>query len=801
MFECSACTLRALRAVAGDALSRGRSNRHQSFERLLTAGGRRASSAATALSSPSQHGGQPYLNAAQLRHINRQESDGVEKQLLSSPPERSQRRALQEEMKWLADPLKFTEHVHYTLRCDKPDKALELCRMASSRIKCVVAWNHCIDWHLKNGQYSEGLRIYNEMKKRGQFPDSYTYTILLRGLALPKLWKLSETAKDANAIKAHGIYTSMLSPTSKVQPSIIHTNAALKATAQAADLDAFWGIVAHIPEEGPGAADHISYTTILDCIRHDVSKHVQDVEQSPKQTNAKRMRAVDHGRRVWQVVVQKWRAGLIKVDEPLVGAMARLLLVSHRMVDWDDVLSLIQQTTKVQRQIAPIGSAERNVEHVRAEVGDELETSRLVDDSEEAAVDREIPADKAFETVQPPKKTPRSKGISFQYAVPGTELLYVVIEACTMMRIPKTAVAYWGILVSEFKVKPDSHNLITYVRLLRQYRASKKVAKLIGEELPKLNVERRDLYRIALEACVRDMKNKHAAEHATVVVNTMEEHLHPTTDVLTLKHFLNLGRAMKDGHVLQQVVDRLYQSLPVLESHLSVEDQPAPPDKAKALALKQRGEETRMLLQEYVGAIDVLIAQYSDALTEEDAKKWKQRRNEVTGLVGQGVDRYVAWDGTKAARGQPRKQRVVAGRKSLTPRMPRSTKRRPQPGRRAEEELADSSPFPPPTPVSRNQEFQYRLRADFDDPATRVRTPADAAPFRSDPPISFHGSDRGDHRLAARLRTEHWQQNREEFLSKSAVQAEVQRARLKAERARMVRMERWGGGFEREEIL
>ncbi|KAH9844939.1 PPR repeat family [Teratosphaeria destructans] len=765
MFECSACTSRAFRAVVGDALSlRGPSIHHHlhhlhhhhqhQLGRLLAAGGRRASSSATAAvasssTSPS-NGGQPYLNAAQLRHINRQESDGVRKQLLS-PSERSKRRALEKEIKWLADPLKFTEHVRCTLERDQLDKALELCRMASSRFDCVVAWNRCIEWLMKAARYNEGLRVYNEMKKRGQYPDSYTYSMLLHGLVSPTPSMLDQTIKDAKAIKAHGLYIGMLAPTSRVQPSIIHTNSALKATAQAADLDAFWGIVALIPEQGPGAANHISYTTILDCIRHDVERetvsHVLDVEQSLEHTKIKRIEAVNHGRRIWQEVVQNWRAGLVTVDEPLVGAMARLLLVSHRMVDWDDVLSLIQQTTRIKRQIAPIGSAERNVGHVPAEIGDGMETSTLLVGSEEAEVDKEIPADKespaakAFEAVKPPSQTPESKGMNFQYAVPRTELLNVALVACNLMRIPRIATAYWDIFVGDFKVKPDAYNAITYLRLLRENRASKKAAKLMGE-LGTLNVENRLLYRLALEACVRDMKNKHAVEHATVVVNTMEEHLHPKSDIQTLQHYLKLGRVMEGGHALQQVVDRLYQSLPLLKSQLSVQDRPAPLDRAKALTLEKNGKSTRMLLREYVGAIDVLVARYSSVLTEEDVKKWKGRRNEVTALVGQGVDRYVAWDGAEAARDQPRRQRIVAGPEMRTPTSPRSTQKRSQPGRRAEEELDDPSPFSTPTAVSENRKSRYRSRADFDDQSDAVNKPIIRTYQVRSLPSFFKGADR-----------------------------------------------------------
>ena len=85
------------------------------------------------------------------------------------------KKSLQMELRFLKDPLKLSEHVKYTLRCEKPEKALELCRLASKDMNCVVSWNAVIDWLMKKHKINEALKVYNEMKKRAQFPDGYTY--------------------------------------------------------------------------------------------------------------------------------------------------------------------------------------------------------------------------------------------------------------------------------------------------------------------------------------------------------------------------------------------------------------------------------------------------------------------------------------------------------------------------------------------------------------------------------------------------------------------------------------------------
>src|ERR1051326_1292919 len=98
------------------------------------------------------------------------------------------------------------------------------------------------------------------MKKRGQKPDSHTFTVLLRGLANHAQYSHSVT-------RALSLYHSMDAPNSRVRAHIIHTNAVLKVCARANDMDALWGVASKIPEKGAGAADATTYTTILNALR------------------------------------------------------------------------------------------------------------------------------------------------------------------------------------------------------------------------------------------------------------------------------------------------------------------------------------------------------------------------------------------------------------------------------------------------------------------------------------------------------------------------------------------------------
>jgi len=148
------------------------------------------------------------------------------------------KKALDIELRYLKDPLKLSEHVKYTLRCNKPTKALDLCRLASKTMSCVVSWNAVIDWLMRAKKINEALKVYNEMKKRAQFPDNYTYMMVLRGLGFRS--HIGQPVKEENVSKAVAIYTSMNAPTSRVKPNIMHTNAALNVCALALDMDALW---------------------------------------------------------------------------------------------------------------------------------------------------------------------------------------------------------------------------------------------------------------------------------------------------------------------------------------------------------------------------------------------------------------------------------------------------------------------------------------------------------------------------------------------------------------------------------
>lgn len=537
------------------------------------------------------------------------------------------KKSLEIELRYLKDPLKLSEHVKYTLRCDKPEKALDLCRLASKTMSCVVSWNAVIDWMMRNKKINEALKIYNEMKKRAQFPDSYTYMMVLRGLGFRS--HVSQPVREENVSKAIAIYTSMNAPTSRVKPNIMHTNATLNVCALALDMDALWSVAGQMPTKGPQAADRMTYTIILNAIRHSAyGKNPEDVHL--EQIAARRQKAVDEGRRVWIDIIRRWRSGEVVIDEDLVASMARLLLTSKRVEDWDNVLDLVQQTMNIPRLIAPVGSPQRFTEHVPQDTIGQAEAEAQKEEVDEEGYTKS-PATQAFKVVKPSQpEHAKSKGPRpLVWAQPGPQTVSILVDACQHMRIPRIASAYWELLTSgENSVKPDIENFDRQLRLFASNRASAKAAKLLSEDLPAAGIEpKNSTFRLAMSACQRDMKNPHVLEHATTIIDIMER-THPDPDSQTLMEYLSLALTSNDGPKIIAVINRMDSIVHNLRSRISY----GPDRKISEVADVRDLKQACLFLQTLVGTIDTLMSR--SLVPAEEFQHWHARRADLMKFLG-----------------------------------------------------------------------------------------------------------------------------------------------------------------------
>ena len=178
------------------------------------------------------------------------------------------------------------------------------------------------------------MTMFQQMKKRAQIPDSYTYSTIFNGL-------VANATKANVGRRALELWQSLNAPNSKVKPSILLTNAALKACASANDMDSLWAIAGAIPDSGAQAANSITYTTILNAMKFNSAIEI-GVVPTPEQLDASAT-AITQARQIWVDIISRWTTARLTLDEDLVGTMGRLLLSSQPFQSVRSLRRLVQE--------------------------------------------------------------------------------------------------------------------------------------------------------------------------------------------------------------------------------------------------------------------------------------------------------------------------------------------------------------------------------------------------------------------------------------------------------------------------
>ncbi|PVH85623.1 hypothetical protein DL98DRAFT_557841 [Cadophora sp. DSE1049] len=439
-------------------------------------------------------------------------------------------------LSYLNDPLKLADFVRQTLRKDNFAFAEEIVRAASKNTLCVVSWNHLVEWQLSKGKMNAAISTFNEMKKRAQVPDAYTYTILFRGCA--------EHKDSGNALaKVMDIYHGMLAEKSPVKPNTIHMNCVLKMCSRAGNIDALFGVAAQFARHGLTAPNNLSFTIMLNALRQE-SVSASRGPLTPMEKRARSRDCIARSRNVWTDVVDRWRKGDLWVDEELVATMGRLLL-NGQEDDWDDIFSLIEQTMNIPRQVPRLGTPDRariepakqgqerdqiqspNQYQVEGETSERVLYSNIQDDA--------VMSGEKFEAINAP--VTKEDGIAM-YAKPGQNSLSLLLKAALQLNLKAPATAYWNIFTKTYLVQPDGENFHSYLRILRVYRASTEMLEILSQ------MSRQDMevktFRLAMSTCARDKRNPNAFSSASKVLGLMTKNL-PHPDVQALEQYLEVA--------------------------------------------------------------------------------------------------------------------------------------------------------------------------------------------------------------------------------------------------------------------
>lgn len=187
------------------------------------------------------------------------------------------------------------------------------------------------------------------MKKRGEKPNSVTYTLMLSGLGkidrglTDREWRFNNNVNIALAI-----YKSLFDPMNGIEPTITHANALLTTCLRQKDIDTIWKVAADLPQEGPLAPDEKTYTLILRAIRLSLDWDLEGMSGEEVDKILERQhQAVVQGKKVWFEVAYLWKEGRLPMDRILVNRMVDLLLKSPTDRELFDIFRLYNQVTGI----------------------------------------------------------------------------------------------------------------------------------------------------------------------------------------------------------------------------------------------------------------------------------------------------------------------------------------------------------------------------------------------------------------------------------------------------------------------
>lgn len=159
MLECNACMRRCISTVFVDFLHTHRLPRRLPLTRqsAQTISRRRRGYATEAIRFVKTQSADPGLDVG-IRKLYLPDRNQPQQQ-----DEPFSKTSLEQEVRWLRDPLKLGDHVVKLLKQDDFQKALALVRVASRSIECTVSWNYLIDYYMSKARVSDAVKLYNEV--------------------------------------------------------------------------------------------------------------------------------------------------------------------------------------------------------------------------------------------------------------------------------------------------------------------------------------------------------------------------------------------------------------------------------------------------------------------------------------------------------------------------------------------------------------------------------------------------------------------------------------------------------------
>jgi hypothetical protein len=329
------------------------------------------------------------------------------------------------------------------------------------------------------------------MKKRQQYPNDRTYTIIFRGLA-------SCSNKHLAAQTAVKHFDLLLKNKDKdkattVQPNSYHVNSVLTACTQAADMKALFYVINSL-DDSKLAPTTQTYTIIFNALRHSTLRELETIPDEEEQmANVKRSKLAEDVRGLWDEVYDKWLKSKLDLDEELVCSVGQALLLGPEKADKLQALDVIESTMDIPNYVG----------------------GRTFD-------------------VSGRRRSHTGKPIP--PVVPGTRTLGLVLNLTREYGTVKPGLAYWKAMVDNGWIVPDANNWLSLFFLLRRAHDSTTVGKILADEkVPKEFLELRH-HRLAMYTCLADANhNDKVVQNSTKVVDSMlRTSKFPDLDILSM---------------------------------------------------------------------------------------------------------------------------------------------------------------------------------------------------------------------------------------------------------------------------
>ena len=164
MLDCQTCLQRCFRAIYAHAVGPAHIRRVFAFQPTAKKSGALAATWSRQSSTALAHqrkwdGGKEVLASESAQGSVVRNSDAEPTQY-----------ALEQELRFLRDPLKLADNTVSLLQNGQHEKAGQLVRMASKSMACTVSWNHMMDYEMSKGRVSRAMTLYNDVHAPSQPP-------------------------------------------------------------------------------------------------------------------------------------------------------------------------------------------------------------------------------------------------------------------------------------------------------------------------------------------------------------------------------------------------------------------------------------------------------------------------------------------------------------------------------------------------------------------------------------------------------------------------------------------------------